>query len=105
MKRSIICFICLGHALTLAVSANAQNNAQDSAFYSLAIQQAVAVYSKGMGEAANLYNGKEYIYSSHGVKGHPFFESDQPQKGTIEFNRTIYPEILFSYDLVQDKVF
>jgi len=103
MKQHFTCLVCLLYAFSFQV--NAQSNAADSAFYSQSVQQAVGLYMKVLGESSNLYNGAEYIYSSHGVKGHPFFATNQLQKGTVEYNGTKYPDVPMLYDLVQDKLF
>jgi hypothetical protein len=58
-----------------------------------------------LGKSTHLYNGSEYIYANHGFSGHPFFESNSMQQGTIEYDGTVYENIPFSYDLVQDRVF
>jgi hypothetical protein len=58
-----------------------------------------------MGKRVYLYNGSEYIFKSHGITGHPFFESDHLINSRIEYDGTSYYNIPLAYDLVQDKVF
>jgi hypothetical protein len=38
------------------------------------------------------------------IKGHPFFESEQMQEGSISYEGIIYPHIFFWYDLVNDEI-
>ena len=58
-----------------------------------------------MGKRTYLYNGSEYIFNSHGITGHPFFESDHLINSKVEYDGTTYYDIPLAYDLVQDRVF
>ena len=55
-------------------------------------------------EDAHLYTGKEFIEYSVNIKGHPFFETDQMQKGQIFYDGTLYENIPLLYDLVGQDV-
>src|SRR5450631_1679752 len=55
-------------------------------------------------EDAHLYTGKEFIKYSVNIKGHPFFETDQMQNGTIFYDGTLYENVPLLYDIVGQEV-
>ena len=105
MRQRIGRLICLFYSLVFSHVCIGQSYLSDSAFYRQAVDHAVGLYVSSLGENSHLYNGSEYIFSSHGIKGSPFFVSDQPLIGSIIYDGTEYNNVRLSYDLVQDRVF
>ncbi|MFI5153306.1 MAG: hypothetical protein ACHQET_08245 [Chitinophagales bacterium] len=105
MRQRIGRLICLSYSLVLSLACMGQSYLSDSAFYRQAVDHAVGLYVNSLGENSHLYNGSEYIFSSHGIKGFPFFFSDQPLIGSIVYDGTEYQNVRFSYDMVQDRIY
>jgi len=55
-------------------------------------------------EDVHLYTGKEFIKYSVNIKGHPFFETDQMQNGTIFYDGTLYENVPLLYDIVSQEI-
>lgn len=55
-------------------------------------------------EDAHLYTGKEYIKYAASIKGHPFFDTDQMQKGEIFYNGTLYENVPLLFDIVSQEI-
>jgi hypothetical protein len=55
-------------------------------------------------EDAHLYTGKEFIKYSVNIKGHPFFETDQMQNGTVFYDGTLYENVPLLYDIVSQEI-
>ncbi|HTL07215.1 MAG TPA: hypothetical protein VL307_03120, partial [Chitinophagaceae bacterium] len=51
-----------------------------------------------------LFNGIEYLRSSHGVQGTPFFLADSFFTGNVYYDGHLYERIPLHYDLVTDDV-
>jgi hypothetical protein len=64
----------------------------------------ITLHSGGLGESSNLYNGSEYVFTNHGITGHPFFESAQPIRGEVYYDGSLYTHVPLAYDLVQDEI-
>ena len=65
---------------------------------------AKAFFQNEIKEDAHLYTGKEFIKYSVNIKGHPFFETDQMQTGTIFYDGTLYENVPLLYDIVGQEV-
>lgn len=55
-------------------------------------------------EYAHLYTGKEYFKYESGIKGFPFFETDQMQTGDIFYDENLYTNVPMLYDIVRQAV-
>ena len=93
---NIILFINVAHSQTDAI---------DSVFLRRTIDSTIAFYNNRLGENILLYNGREYTGNYSRTIGHPFYASDQPQKGMVVYDGVPYPHTAISYDLVKDEVF
>ncbi|MEJ7588933.1 MAG: hypothetical protein WKI04_15360 [Ferruginibacter sp.] len=82
----------------------AQRSNTDTAFYTTAIDNVIQLYADSLNENLRLYNGNEFTGNFPGVPGHPFFEFPQPQKGTVFYDGIRYPNVLLSYDIINDDV-
>jgi hypothetical protein len=105
MRRFLVFLVCFFSCLFLFQGIKAQNYLTDSAFYSQSVNNAVLFYVNSLGKNTHLFNGSEYIFNSHGITGHPFFGADQPVKGNIFYDGTLYPNVSIAYDLSRDEVF
>lgn len=65
---------------------------------------AKAFFQNQIKENAQLYTGKEFIKYSLNIKGHPFFETDQMQTGSIFYDGTLYENIPLLYDIVAQEL-
>ena len=66
--------ICTLLFLALFFAADAQQSLTDTAFYTQSINNALAAYKKQVQDNLHIFNGIEYLRSSHGVKGTPFLK-------------------------------
>ncbi len=89
--------------LLLALSAAGYLCAQDSAT-ARAISAARSFYSKSMGAASTLYTGNAYERYWQGVRGHPFYLSDQFADGTVHYNGSYYEKVPLLYDMARDAL-
>ncbi len=76
----------------------------DSAFYSRSLQNALYSYKKSAGSNDLLYQGSEYSNYSHGINGHPFYNTDDFKKGSLFYNGAFHEEVDMLYDLVNDEL-
>lgn len=71
---------------------------------SIPVANTIALYMNRMGEGLSLYNGKEYLMPDPRIEGHPFFESDSWQQGSLVYGGKTYVQIPFIYDIVSEEV-
>jgi len=76
----------------------------DSVFQQRMTDSVIKNYYSTVGENMQLYNGSEYAGSFSSSIGHPYFETDRLQKGTIMYDAVLYRDIPLSYDLVRDEL-
>jgi hypothetical protein len=92
--------------LLLAAACNycmAQTLSPDSTECNKAAVETVALYTRTVGIQARVYNGYDYRYERiH--SGHVFFETDEPVKGTLLYDRIEYNDVPILYDIVKDEV-
>ena len=105
MRERYIFLACLFINVGFIEPAMAQSYSTDSSFYKQSIEHVIGFYTSSLGESSHLYNGSEYIFTNHGIAGHPFFESELPVKGSVFYDGAFYQNIPLSYDLVSDEVF
>jgi hypothetical protein len=91
----------------LILSANVafSQDAPDTMFVRKMLDSTIAFYTEILGENTLLYNGREYTGSYSRSIGHPFYASDQPQKGSIVYDGILYSHKAISYDVVNDEIF
>ena len=105
MKHQNQLLACLFFGLISSTPCSSQPASGDSSISAQSKRNVIAFYMKSMGKRISLYNGSEYIFNSHGITGHPFFESDHLINSRLEYDGTTYYDIPLAYDLVQDRVF
>jgi hypothetical protein len=80
----------------------AQDNNADT---SLVARATTVALSKIPAAQQRLFIGTSYNEINYDVKkGHPFFLSDQPIVGELEYNGVLYPSEEFQYDLMRDEL-
>jgi hypothetical protein len=99
-------FLLLLLAISISTCGNsyAQVNAADSQAYRPAVSAVRATYTKAIGINSYLYTGKAYERYWNRVAGHPFFQTEQFQKGTVLYNGTIYEDVPLVYDMLRDEI-
>jgi hypothetical protein len=90
--------------LIFSVNLIYSQNSADSIVVSRALDSTIDFYLQNLGEDALLYNGREYTGNYARTIGHPFYASDQPQKGSILYDQVLYPHSAISYDLTSDEI-
>jgi hypothetical protein len=93
-------------ALALPYQASAQATAStDSAAIAAAVAMATQQYTKSVRPESLLFNGPEYVNRTvPGTIGHSFFESAEPQLGTVVYQGARFAAVPLSYDLTLDQV-
>ncbi|HLX91568.1 MAG TPA: hypothetical protein VKR32_07790 [Puia sp.] len=79
-------------------------SAQDSSLIQAAASSALAFYYNYIGEEAHLYDGSEHAPYDFRIKGHPYFETNLLQKGSVNYNDIAYSSIDLAYDIVRDEL-
>ncbi|MEQ1796388.1 MAG: hypothetical protein ABL872_00480 [Lacibacter sp.] len=85
--------------------AQSQSSESDTVFYKKAITSTVLLYHEQMGNQRGVFNGVSYYgYAFPFEQGHPYFNSSNPEPGSIIYDHIFYPAVLLSYDEVADVV-
>ena len=101
MRSSPILIFC---GLLLSYGLSAQDRKNDATFYQELLSNTYRNYLTQVGDNIRLYNGTEYARPYYGITGHPFFNSNDFQKGTVNYDGTQYQDVLMAYDLVGDEL-
>lgn len=89
------CLLLLCSLLTLP--AQAQFSTSDT---SLALDNAIRQYHTYLDPEPALYRGSQYVIYAFQIKeGHPYFDTDQMQTGSVLYNGILYKDIPLIYDL------
>jgi len=104
MKQLYFLLFFLPGGLVLPLPALPQSAPADSAFVQQALVHLSQLYTRETGENLHLYNGSEYLRGGHGVKGFPFFQSDNMLKGDVYYDGHLYTGIGMQYDLAEDEL-
>lgn len=102
MLRLLLLFFLF--PFTVTYQATAQPSHTVSSSNQTALLKALQVYQNTMDGYKALYNGIEYTRSYPGTTGHPYYESDTLQQGSILYDGVFYPQIGLKYNLVSHEV-
>jgi hypothetical protein len=81
----------------------AQMSESDSSVYKAAVDNAISSYHEFFAPEAGLYNGFEYVpYLLPFSEGHPFFQFDHYDTGSILYDGVLYNNVRMLFDLAQD---
>lgn len=99
LTRQLYC-ICLLLCCLLPPAARAQS---DSLPDHLALNNAIRQYHTYLTPEPGLYKGSQYvIYSFQLKEGHPYFDQDQMQTGSVLYNGVLYKNVPLIYDLAKN---
>ncbi|MEO5890855.1 MAG: hypothetical protein ABIQ31_11410 [Ferruginibacter sp.] len=106
LKSIVILFLLAASVLLFSpTDSSAQGAVPDSSFYQKALLNAFAQYHHAFGNQSALYNGSNYgEYLFRFTEGSPFFNSQIPVAGTINYDGIVYDSIVMRYDEVKDVV-
>jgi hypothetical protein len=77
---------------------------QDSSFVEQSLSHAIASYTTSVRDQSLLFNGVEYKSFPEPYEGHPFFESEYIEEGSITYYGEYYQNVPMQYDLVHDEL-
>jgi hypothetical protein len=81
----------------------AQMSESDSSVYKAAVDNAISSYHEFFAPEAGVYNGIEYVpYLLPFSEGHPFFQFDHYDTGSILYDGVLYNNVRMLFDLAQD---
>ena len=84
-----------------------QSSATDSTRLVASIKSASSHYTAAISNNSELFNGPEYIFYNKALqktKGHPFFETDQTQQGSVLYNGASFSDVPLLYDIKLDQL-
>jgi hypothetical protein len=90
-------FFCL-------LKADAQLSSQDSIIDVQTKDSVVALFNNTIKGNIGLYNGSEYLYGGHNVKGFPYFKSEDVLKGTVLYDDILYNDVPMRFDLTTNEL-
>ncbi len=100
MMRSALLLLSL--FLALSSSAQVNNMPADSSLTDSPLGNSVKVFIKGIGDNAEIYNGREYLFAPKAYKGDPYFgDTILFRPAVIKYNGTWYKDISTLYDSYQ----
>jgi hypothetical protein len=97
---SCILSLCFSSVQTVA-----QPSDKDSLAILTGYATAIAFYHHNLSPETRLFRGGEYAEYAYTISiGHPFFDIDRMQKGSVFYDGVRYDDILLIYDLVRGQV-
>lgn len=77
----------------------------DTSYHEKAFKKAINVYNSSLNSQSPLYNGPEYYFYGHGIKGNAYFQDNNSfVSGAVFYQGTLYTEVPLMYDLNSQKV-
>jgi len=64
----------------------------------------VALFNSTVKGNIGLYNGSEYLYGGHNVKGFPYFKSDDILNGSVLYDGNLYNDVSMRFDLTTNEL-
>ncbi len=102
MRKILLCIFII--FIFVSQSLTAQFSVEDSSYRANALNYLVKLYDTTTLENLHLYNGFEPSSYNYQTKGHPFFLTDQMEKGSIWYDGFQYKDRLISYNIFQNEV-
>ena len=94
-------FYCLC-LLTCCLLPSESRSQTDSLPAHLALNNAIGQYHAYLTPESGLYRGSQYVvYSFQFKEGHPYFDQDKMQTGSVLYNGVLYRNVPLIYDLVK----
>lgn len=83
----------------------AQEQAEDSSFYTKSLQNAFALYHQSFGDQSAVYNGPLYYgYPFSFREGQPYFYTTEYTFGSVVYDGIFYDSIVMKYDEIADAL-
>ena len=104
IRRRLGLGACLA-LLAAPVGAAAQALVADTSATAAGLAVARQRYTRALGTESVLFDGPEYVdNTSVGTVGHPFFESPEPQLGSVQYRGGSFRGVLLRYDIATDQL-
>jgi hypothetical protein len=89
----------------ILISQNIYSQEKDAHTNGSSVANVISLYHKSLGEQAGLYNGPEYTgYAVPILEGHPYFQTDHADQGSIFYDGLLYENVPIWYDLVKNEI-
>jgi len=95
--------VCLLY-LSSPLQGYAQTTSIDSTSQNIKLKKAVGLYDKATGETGSFYNGQEYQFFPHAIKGNPYYIAQDGKDGELLYNHVNYYNIHLMYDVVRGLI-
>jgi hypothetical protein len=83
---------------------NAQLSLRDSLTDVQTKNNVVALFDSAFKGNVGLYNGGEYLYGGHNVKGFPYFKSNDILQGSVLYDGILYNDVPMRFDLTTNEL-
>lgn len=103
-KRLFKIILALILVLSRLSAARAQYNLNDSLLDAQAKDSIITVFNNALQQNTGLYNGSEYFYTGHNVKGFPYFKSADLLNGSVFYGGNLYTNVPMHFDLVSNQL-
>ena len=98
-------YSCISFFFSCPTQAVAQLPEPDSTVAAVAWSGALQFYHEYLKPETRLYKGKQYVEYAYTIKiGHPYFNDDHFQKGSVFYDGVQYGDLDLLYDLVKGEV-
>ena len=84
--------------------AKAQFSLQDSLIESQTRDSIVALFNNSFKNNISLYNGSEYLYGGHNIKGFAYYKSADILQGSVMYNGNLYNDVPMRFDLTTNEL-
>lgn len=85
-----------------------QNYTTDTSGENPSFQRAVNLYHRFLSPETGLYDGSEYAYNAYYPfiinEGHPFFQSNIFDTGTVFYNNVLYEKVPLLFDIIKEEL-
>ncbi|MEO8766301.1 MAG: hypothetical protein ABI416_18520 [Ginsengibacter sp.] len=85
-----------------------QTSLTDTSIEITSLHNAVNFYHSFLSPETGLYNGSEYTYYAYYPfvinEGHPFFQSNSFDTGSVFYNNVLYENVLLQFDIVKEEL-
>lgn len=76
----------------------------DSVYQNRVSDSVIALFNTTVKGNIGLYNGSEYMYSGHNVKGFPYFKSADILNGSVLYDGSLFNNVPMHFDLITNEL-
>jgi hypothetical protein len=69
-----------------------------------AVDFAIGEYNKSIVSESHIYNGKEEVNYNFKMVGHPYIDSPEWKKGSIDYDGSIYTNVFLNFNLITQQI-